>query len=186
MHPGQAGQKGEHPGGAGGRSAAWIPRPWLETVRRYNEFCAKGLDEDFGKDRQALVPIADHGPYYAIYGQRFSEAALGGVMVDGQCRCIRNDGTPIPGLYAGGDATSAMHIRGRLAVISELTWAVASAYTSGSNAVDYIDQQAQAEKEEWTMFLPDNSIFTPVADPNMDPNRTPNQRLPMEAAPLLL
>ena len=66
---------------------------------------------------------------------------MGGVMVDGQCRCIRNDGSVIPGLYAGGDATSAMHIRGRLAVISELTWAVASAYTSGINAVDYIDSK---------------------------------------------
>ena len=114
---------------------------FLETVRRYNEFCAKGVDEDFGKDAKFLKPIADHGPYYAIYGQRFSEAAMGGVMVDGQCRCIRNDGSVIPGLYAGGDATSAMHIRGRLAVISELTWAVASAYTSGINAVDYIDSK---------------------------------------------
>ena len=117
------------------------PKALVETVRRYNEFCARGKDEDFGKDPKALVPVPDHGPYYAIYGQRFSEAALGGVMVDGQCRCIRNDGTPIPGLYAGGDATSAMHIRGRLAVISELTWAVASAYTSGTNAVEYIDNR---------------------------------------------
>lgn len=116
---------------------------FVETIRRYNEFCAKGVDEDFGKAAQFLKPLADHGPYYAIYGQRFSEAALGGVMVDGQCRCIRNDGTPIPGLYAGGDATSAMHIRGRLAVISELTWAVASAYTSGTNAVAYIDGKAK-------------------------------------------
>ena len=114
---------------------------FMETVRRYNEFCAKGVDEDFGKDVKFLKPIADHGPYYAIYGQRFSEAAMGGVMVDGQCRCIRNDGSVIPGLYAGGDATSAMHIRGHLAVISELTWAVASAYTSGINAVAYIDSK---------------------------------------------
>lgn len=30
------------------------------------------------------------------------------------------------------------------------------------------------------MFLPDNSIFTPVVDPNMDPNRTANARLPMD------
>ena len=75
------------------------------------------------------------------YGKEKTLVPLGGVMVDGQCRCIRNDGSVIPGLYAGGDATSAMHIRGRLAVISELTWAVASAYTSGINAVDYIDSK---------------------------------------------
>ncbi len=112
-----------------------------ETVRRYNEFCARGVDEDFGKDADKLVPIPDEGPYYAIYGQRFSEAAMGGVTVDGMCRVLRNDGSYIPGLYAGGDTTSAMHLKGHLAVISELTWAVASAYTSAQNAVDYIAQK---------------------------------------------
>ncbi len=112
-----------------------------ETIQRYNGFCAAGKDEDFGKDARLLWRVGD-GPYYAIYGQRFSEAAMGGVMVDGQCRVLRNDGVPIPGLYGGGDMTSAMHIKGQLAVISELTWAVASAYTAGGNAVDYINQNA--------------------------------------------
>lgn len=111
----------------------------LDTVKRYNAFCAQGRDEDFGKTADKLVPVPDHGPYYAIYGKRFSEAAMGGLMVDGQCRVLRNDGTPIPGLYGVGDATSAMHRKGELAVISELTWAVASAYTSGGNAVDYVN-----------------------------------------------
>lgn len=116
----------------------------VETVRRYNEFCANGEDTDFGKPAEALVPVPDHGPYYAIYGQRFSEACMGGLMVDGQCRVLRNDNSPIPGLYGVGDATSAMHIRGRLAVISELTWAVASAYTSAGDAVAYIDNKGGA------------------------------------------
>jgi fumarate reductase flavoprotein subunit len=112
---------------------------FLASVRRYNEFCKNGKDEDFGKATELLWPIPETGPYYAIYGQRFSEAAMGGLMVDGQCRVLRNDGTPIPGLYGVGDATSAMHRKGELAVISELTWAVASAYVSGGNAVDYVN-----------------------------------------------
>jgi fumarate reductase flavoprotein subunit len=112
-----------------------------ETVRRYNEFCAAGADGDFGKAADKLVPVPEHGPYYAIYGQRFSEACMGGLMVDGQCRVLRNDDTAIPGLYGVGDATSAMHIDGRLAVISELTWAVASAFTSANDAVSYLDQK---------------------------------------------
>ena len=110
-----------------------------ETVARYNQFCANGVDEDFGKDAKFLVPISDHGPYYAIYGKRFSEAAMGGIRVNGKCEVTREDGTVIPGLYGVGDATSAMHRRGRLAVISELTWAVASAYTSANNAVEYLN-----------------------------------------------
>ena len=112
---------------------------FLETVKRYNEFCRTGQDGDFGKNADFLVPIGDKGPYYAILGSRFSEAALGGLMVDGKCRVLRNDGSFIPGLYGVGDATSAMHREGKLAVISELTWAMASAFTSGGNAAEYID-----------------------------------------------
>ena len=69
---------------------------------------------------------------------------MGGLMVDGQCRVLRNDGSFIPGLYGVGDATSAMHRKGHLAVVSELTWAVASAYTSAGNAVAYIDNKEGA------------------------------------------
>ena len=60
-------------------------------------------------------------------------------MVDAECRVLRNDNTYIPGLYGVGDATSAMHRENDMAVVSELTWGVASSYTSGKNAVAYID-----------------------------------------------
>ena len=111
----------------------------LDTVKRYNAFCAQGKDEDFGKAADKLVPVPDHGPYYAIYGKRFSEAAMGGLMVNAECQVLRNDGTVIPGLYGVGDATSAMHRREKLAVISELTWAVASAYRSAVHAVNEME-----------------------------------------------
>ena len=119
-----------------------MPAGMLEkTVARYNQFCAEGTDKEFGKPADFLRPIGDKGPYYAILGKRFSEAALGGLTVDGQCRVLRNDGSAIPGLYGVGDATSAMHRKGKLAVISELTWAMASAYTSGRNAAAYADER---------------------------------------------
>lgn len=112
---------------------------FLETVRRYNDAAAAGEDKEFGKPAQFLTSIGEKGPYYAILGSRFSEASLGGLMVDGKCRVLRNDGTFIPGLYGVGDATSAMHRKGQLAVISELTWAMASAYTSGAEAASYTE-----------------------------------------------
>lgn len=103
------------------------------TAARYNEFCRKGKDEEFDKDPKFLKPL-DKGPFWGIYGQRFSEGAFGGLRVDGQCRACREDGTHIPGLYGVGDATSAFHRRGELAVVSELTWATASAFRSAENA----------------------------------------------------
>jgi fumarate reductase flavoprotein subunit len=112
------------------------PDALAETVKRYNEFCKNGLDSEFKKDPKNLIPLGD-GPYLAIYGQRFSEAAFGGVRVTPKCEATREDGTVIPGLYAVGDATSAMHGRGELAAISEMTWATASAWLSGGNAYAY-------------------------------------------------
>ncbi len=112
---------------------------FLESVRVYNEACAAGEDKEFGKSASFLRPIPEEGPYYAIYGSRFSEASMGGVTVNGSCQVLRNDGTPIPGLYSGGDCTSAMHRKGKMAVISELTWGVASGFTSGNNVSAYID-----------------------------------------------
>ncbi len=111
-----------------------IPAETLErTVAEYNGFCRAGCDAAFGKDARYLRPV-ERGPFYAIYGQRFSECAMGGVMVDPQLRVLRGDGSVIPGLYAAGDATSAMHRRGELAPVSELTWAVASAFCAAQNA----------------------------------------------------
>lgn len=109
-------------------------------IERYNSFCEQKNDEDFHKNPMFLRPIGPKGPYYAIYGQRFVEMAAGGLRVDGQCRVLREDGTPIPGLYGVGDATSAMHRRDKYAVISELTWATASAYKSGEHAASYVEQ----------------------------------------------
>ena len=116
----------------------------LATVKAYNEVCAGVAEDKFGKPQSDMVPVPDHGPYYAVLGQRFSEAALGGLMVDAKCRVLRNDNTYIPGLYGVGDATSAMHIEGRLAVVSELTWGVASAYTSAIEGVAYINAKGGA------------------------------------------
>ena len=116
------------------------PSVLSRTVSNYNRWCRQGKDEEFGKDPRFLIP-RDVGPFYAVYAQRFSEAAMGGLMVNADCQVLRNDNSVIPGLYGVGDATSAMHRKGELAVISELTWAVASAYRSAINAVKEMEVQ---------------------------------------------
>ncbi len=114
------------------------PEKLTAAVRHYNELCKSGIDTEFGKAAEYLRSL-ECGPYYAVYGMRFSEGAFGGLLVDTQCRVCRTDGAVIPGLYGVGDATSAMHRQTVLAPISELTWAVASAYISGGSCVEYLD-----------------------------------------------
>jgi len=105
------------------------------TAERYNAFCDAGEDPEFRKAPQYLRKL-DKGPFWGIYGQRFSEGCFGGLRVDGKCRVLREDGSVIPGLYGVGDATSAVQRRGELAVVSELTWATASAFTSANSVLE--------------------------------------------------
>jgi hypothetical protein len=113
------------------------PGAFTAEIKRYNRMCAEGRDEDFGKDSRFLIPVDDEGPYYGFYGQRFSEGAFGGLAVSPAAEVLNQEGQPIPGLYGVGDATSAVQVRGNLAVVSELTWATASAYLAGANAAAF-------------------------------------------------
>ena len=74
-------------------------------MARYNELCAAGRDEDFGKAAKYLVPI-EGGPYYAIpRGSNKLPAILGGLVVDGNHQCLNGEFEPIGGLYAVGNAS---------------------------------------------------------------------------------
>ena len=71
------------------------------TVDRYNEFAAKGVDDDFGKDPEDLKPIGP-GPYYGIELCRFYVTSIGGINIDIDNRVLTADNVPIPGLYSAG------------------------------------------------------------------------------------
>ncbi len=76
-----------------------------EEVNRYNELCAAGRDEDFGKSAKYLVPI-EGGPYYAVpRGSNKLPAILGGLVVNAESQCLDGEFNPIEGLYAVGNAS---------------------------------------------------------------------------------
>lgn len=76
-----------------------------EEVNRYNELCAAGRDEDFGKSAKYLVPI-EGGPYYAVpRGSNKLPAILGGLVVNAESQCLDGEFSPIEGLYAVGNAS---------------------------------------------------------------------------------
>ena len=80
----------------------------LATIERYNELCEAGLDEDFGKPADILIPI-DEAPFYvatqstsSLYGPGLN--TLAGLCVNGNYQVLtasKND--VIPGLYAVGN-----------------------------------------------------------------------------------
>ncbi|MDR1422807.1 MAG: FAD-binding protein [Coriobacteriales bacterium] len=78
-----------------------------ETMDDYNSYCAAGLDADFYKTPEALVPLTT-GPFYALLLQQSLMNTVGGLKVDENARVIDAEGKPIPGLYAGGSDAGAI------------------------------------------------------------------------------
>ena len=103
-------------------SATGLPADALaETVEQFNTYCEKGVDEDFarGEDEydtffaggtglnRALTPC-DQPPYYAARFVLSDLGTKGGLVTDAAGRVLRDDGTPITGLYAAGNSAASV------------------------------------------------------------------------------
>jgi 3-oxosteroid 1-dehydrogenase len=104
-----------------------------ETLRTWNAFAEKGVDEEFGRgaegshERQllsvfqrypgipgpheypnpSLAPVAK-GPFYAGQLVLSDLGTKGGVVCDEQARVLDRSGNPLPGLYACGNTMASM------------------------------------------------------------------------------
>lgn len=77
---------------------------FLATVKRYNELCDKGVDEDFGvKDEFMGYTAIKEPPFYAIKRAPGVLATVGGLQVEEHSRVLNEDGEVIKGLWAAGD-----------------------------------------------------------------------------------
>jgi fumarate reductase flavoprotein subunit len=75
---------------------------FMETFQRYQKMTTQGLDEDFGKRRELLIPL-DQPPYYALKFGPALLAVVGGLRVDTEMRVLNENGVPVEGLYAIGN-----------------------------------------------------------------------------------
>uniref|UniRef100_A0AAU2JM67 3-oxosteroid 1-dehydrogenase n=1 Tax=Streptomyces sp. NBC_00049 TaxID=2903617 RepID=A0AAU2JM67_9ACTN len=102
--------------------ARQIAAPGLPgTLRRFNGFAETGIDEDFGRGTSVydryygdptlpnpnLAPI-DKGPFYAVPVHPGDIGTKGGLVTDGNGRVLREDSSPIEGLYASGNCSAAV------------------------------------------------------------------------------
>ncbi|MEG0477481.1 MAG: FAD-binding protein [Raoultibacter sp.] len=80
------------------------------SIDHYNELCAKGHDDDFGKDARRLFPVAT-APFYAC---EFAGAGMlvlmGGLEVNKALQPLDKAGKPIEGLFVGGNVQGGRYL----------------------------------------------------------------------------
>ncbi len=92
------------------------------TVDRFNGFAESGVDADFHRGESAYdkyysdprvkpnpsLHMIDQAPFYAVKIVPGDLGTKGGLVTDESARVLRADGSVIPGLYAAGNASSAV------------------------------------------------------------------------------
>ena len=88
-------------------AALGLPEGSLSAeVEKYNGYCAAGLDPEFARKTEFLVPLEEEGPYYAFEVKPSFTNTQGGPRraVDGHV--VDTQGNPIPHLYSSGELGS--------------------------------------------------------------------------------
>ncbi|MBA1205000.1 FAD-dependent oxidoreductase [Pseudomonas capeferrum] len=98
------------------------PQGLATTVARVNDYARTGVDLDFGrggnvfdryygdcniKPNPCLAPLRK-GPYYAMRLDAGDIGTKGGLLTNAQAQVVREDSSPIPGLYAIGNCSASV------------------------------------------------------------------------------
>ncbi len=75
---------------------------FLASVKRYNELCEKGEDDDFGKDAKWMNAIKT-APFYGIRKHVRVSALCSGVYINANGQTLDANKNPIEGLYCVGN-----------------------------------------------------------------------------------
>lgn len=73
-----------------------------DTIDRYNELAAKGVDEDFGKPAKDLLPLGK-APYFGAIVGAYLLTTMDGLQINTNMQVLDSERKPIEGLYAAGD-----------------------------------------------------------------------------------
>jgi succinate dehydrogenase/fumarate reductase flavoprotein subunit len=131
-----------------------------DTIARFNKMAITGIDEDFhrgetpveqawaGPPRSGLPsgsmhPFREHGPYHAVLLGPGALDTKGGPVIDDRARVLRLDGSPVPGLYGGGNCVASPAGQAYWGPGGTIGPAIVFGYLAGSSAAE--DQRRQPD-----------------------------------------
>ena len=80
---------------------------FVNTMVAWNESCAKGVDEEWGRNNG--MEAQSTAPFYAIKIAPGIHHTMGGIKIDTSAEVIDTNGNVIPGLFACGETTGGIH-----------------------------------------------------------------------------
>jgi hypothetical protein len=109
-----------------------VPLSYLsETVSKWNSYVDQGADPEFARGSDAPMYKIDTPPFYAATLYPVWHDSYGGLRINGRAQVIDMQGEPIPGLYAGGEASGGGNQHG-------LGRALVHGYIAGTNAANEV------------------------------------------------
>lgn len=81
---------------------------FLAEVENYNKMCEAGEDTQFEKEPVFLYPIKEP-PFYATKVEAVILVCVGGLKVNTDLAVVKEDGTPIDGLFATGNTSGDLY-----------------------------------------------------------------------------
>jgi 3-oxosteroid 1-dehydrogenase len=134
------------------------PSALRQTVDKFNASVRAGRDAEFHRGDRAYdnwlgdafhrpsntLGSIEKGPFYAAPMVPGDVGTFGGVLTDVHARVLRQDGSPIPGLYATGNSTAS--VMGRVypgagsSIGPSFTWGFVAAKHAASQAVSSSDR----------------------------------------------
>lgn len=108
------------------------------TMDTFNSGVTSGKDA-FNKEKETLVAV-NKGPFYAFKFYPKTMGTFGGVKVDEDFRVLKEDGSVIPNLYAGGESANRFLYNQVYMSGSAVQYALTSGRLSGAHAANAIKE----------------------------------------------
>ncbi|MFI1244654.1 flavocytochrome c [Enterococcus casseliflavus] len=89
------------------------PATLKKTLDTWNQAVTDKADKDFGRETAMDYDLTE-GPFYAIHIAPGIHHTMGGVKINTKTQVLKEDGTPITGLYAAGEVTGGIHGQNRI------------------------------------------------------------------------
>lgn len=116
------------------------PEKLVDTVDEYNDMC-DSYDEQFFKDRKFMKPIRK-APFYAGKFRPSGYGTLGGIKINDDAQVLKDDWSPVPGLFACGTDTCTIYGDSYMFLLpgNTMGYCINTGRFAGEGAASYCDE----------------------------------------------